>query len=203
MAVAKPEVLIFGHSFIKRLARDVNDQLCSDLLENFGLSQCIVTLLGLGKLAIHNERARFYSRIDSVFRRNSYDIVVCQLGGNDISPQLEPLVLAKDLVDFGAYLIGSWNVKVVYICNLFTRLSPRDISPDNYEIRRSEVNNHLLHLLECNSQVKLWKHKRIFDSPLQIFDQDGVHMNAVGQKKFYKSLRQAIIFAVEDFYQLS
>ena len=34
----------------------MNDQLYADLLENFGLSQCNVTLLGLGKLAIHNEK---------------------------------------------------------------------------------------------------------------------------------------------------
>ena len=74
-------------------------------------------------------------------------------------------------------------LKLFILCNLFTRLSPIDISPGNYEIRRPEVKDHLLHLLEFNSKVKLRKHKRIFDSPLQIFYQDGVRMNAVGQKK--------------------
>ena len=81
-------------------------------------------------------------------------------------------------------------------------LCPTNISAGDYEIRRSRANDHLHRLLQHNSKVKLWKHKRIFESPLQIFDSDGTHMNAVGQKKFYKSIRQAIIFAVEDYCQV-
>ena len=201
MAVARPpEVLVFGHSFVRRLAIDIYNPLYTDLKRNFGLDQCNVTLRGLGNLAIHRDSSAFYERVDAVFRRKPFDIVLCQLGGNDISLDLDSLTLAKELIDFGEYLINSKNVKIVYICEIFTRDSPRDISPAEYEIRRTDTNSSLHSHLQHNSRIKLWRHKRIFESPLHIFNQDGIHMNSVGQKKLYKSIRQGIIFAVEDYY---
>ena len=71
----------------------------------------------------------FYERVDALFRRKTYDIVVCQLGCNDISLDLDSMTLTKDFTDFGIYLINSQNVKIVYICEIFTRLIPRNILP--------------------------------------------------------------------------
>ena len=185
---------------VKRFATDIYDPLCVDLSGNFGLCQCYLTLPGLSNLGIHRDSAAFYERVDALFRRKTYDIVVCQLGGNDISLDLDSMTLAKDLTDFGIYLINSQNVNIVYICEIFTRLIPRNISPSEYETRRTDTNSNLLRLLQEKSRIKLWNHKRFSKVPIAIFNTDGVHMNGESQKKFYKSLRQAIIFAVEEYH---
>ena len=37
-----PKIAVIGHSFIKRLARDIRDRSITDLKRNFNLSQCDV-----------------------------------------------------------------------------------------------------------------------------------------------------------------
>lgn len=88
-----PNVLVFGHSFIKRLERKTQaDQ--SILKSEFGFKQCKVTLKGYGGLNFGledqtNER-KLYDIVDNLFRNHTFDIVVCQLGGNDISCSTSP-----------------------------------------------------------------------------------------------------------------
>ena len=53
--------------------------------------------------------------MNALFRRKTYDIVICQLGGNDISLDLDSLTLAKEITDFGTHSIDPKNVKIVYI----------------------------------------------------------------------------------------
>ena len=46
--------------------------------------------------------------------------------------------------------------------------------------------------------INFWRHKRVTESPMAIFDRNGCHLNVIGMKKYYKFMRQAIILAVED-----
>ena len=195
-----PKVLIFGHSFIDRLQNSV--RACPTLLSDFGLKQCIVNLAGFSGLCIGKKLDQLSRILSLLFSDDGYDIAILQLGSNDINTDTTPVELGSRIVDFAKYLITSQGIKIVYICQIFTRQRPRYIRPDHYEVLRQGVNDHLELLLHGDPHIKYWAHKRIFQSPLQLFLEDGVHLNVAGTKKFYKSLRQAIIFAVEDFKSL-
>lgn len=52
---------------------------------------------------------------------------------------------------------------------------------------------------QTDNGITFWIHKRIFNSPHYLFVEDGTHLNDIGTKKLYKSLRQAVIFAVEKY----
>ena len=54
------------------------------------------------------------------------------------------------------------------------------------------MNEYFEVLLEDSDPIKLWKHRRIFESPNNIFDEDGCHLNEIGMKKLYKSIRLVI-----------
>ena len=169
------------------------------LLDNFVLRQCEVTLAGFGGLCISKNLERF-NRAHSVLLSDSdYDIAIVQIGSNDITPDTSPVNLASSIVDFATYLIQTKQIKIVYICQIFQRQQPRYMRPEVYEVICTCTNNHIELMLKAHTHIRHWAHKRIFHSPLQLFLRDGVHLNAAGTKKFYKSLRQAIIFAVEDF----
>lgn len=118
---------------------------------------------------------------------------------NDISYTISPQELADAVIEFGQYVRDNYGVKVVYVCSLFTRHKPRGISAEDYESFRVETNELLEKYTQTDDGITFWIHKRIFNSPHYLFVEDGTHLNDIGTKKLYKSLRQAAIFAVEKY----
>ena len=199
----KPKCLIFGHSFIKRLERKQRTE-PGTFKADFGLYRCRITLRGFSGLNFGLEdgeaEKKFYAIVDSVFRRSAYDIVICQLGGNDISEKISPSVLRDGIIKFVQYIRDKYNVKIIYICSVFTRPHPRGITPNAYETFRGQINSLTEEYTQKHSaNIVFWPHKRIFHSPQCLFEHDGTHLNCAGEKKFYKSLRLAAIFAVEKY----
>lgn len=124
---------------------------------------------------------------------------IIQLGGNDLClPKCNPLEIASKLEDLAQWLQKDRNVKVVYICELFTRPRPKYVSTDIYETCRTQANVYLSTLLEQSQHVKLWKHMRIFYSPLDLFTSDGTHPNCLGMKKIFESIKRAVILATQE-----
>ena len=54
------------------------------------------------------------------FKRNKYDIVICQLGGNDISIHNSPCELNDTFVDFVSYMRNTYYVKETPITKVIT-----------------------------------------------------------------------------------
>ena len=125
--------------------------------------------------------------MDKVKGYSEHDIVICQLGGSDISYTSSPQELADAVIEFGQYERDNYGVKVVYVCSLFMRHKPRGISAEDCKYTQTD------------DGITFWIHKRIFNSPHYLFVEDGTHLNDIGTKKLYKSLRQAVIFAVEKY----
>lgn len=197
-----PNVLIFGHSFIKRLKHRTEAEPLN-FKPDLNLRQCNVVLKGFGglNLGIKNpaKKRYFYTVVDELFRYSEHDILICQLGGNDISYDTSPRELADAIIEFGQYVRDLYRVKIVYVCSVFTRHKPRGISAEDYEKFRVETNVLLEKYTQTDDGITFWLHKRIFNSPHYLFVEDGTHLNDIGTKKLYKSLRQASIFAVEKY----
>ena len=197
----RPAVLLVGHSFVSRLEGALfspNHPYCRP---NFELEQCKVEFFGEGGWTVGDKPERLehmQSKLRPVFRASRFAAVVIHLGDNDCcSPEFSPLGLASLLDDFAQWLVAEFGVRVVYVCQLFARPKPRYVSPEVYEQRRVKVNEYLETLLDTPI-IKFWRHKRVTESPMAIFDRDGCHLNVIGMKKYYKSMRQAIFLAVED-----
>lgn len=90
-------------------------------------------------------------------------------------------------------------VQVGVVCELFIRLRPRNISTQMYKERRKIINNMLPVLLGYinNKKIMFWRHLRLINSPLHVLGSDGVHLSAVSHKKFYRSIRLAIMHALD------
>ena len=108
-----------------------------------------------------------------------------------------PLLLASKLQDFANWLKDYQKIQHVYISEIFTRPSPRNCSAGIYEQNHSRCISYLETLLE-ECYAKLWRHRHIFNSPNNLFISDGIHLNPRGTKKFYKSIKRAIILLAEN-----
>lgn len=133
-------VLLVGHSFIRRLGRSVGHS--SELLSNFGLGfhQCEVTFHGVsgGTLRKLQEDPVFAEKIRSLRPR----IVIVQLGGDDLCiPNTRPEVIARELTEWMQTLMGQHvHFKHVFICELFVRRITTGVNVQIYEnCRTSEL----------------------------------------------------------------
>ena len=81
---------------------------------------------------------------------------------------------------------------------MFARYLPdRDIGY-LYDLNHERTMQYLETLLADNTVIKIWKHRRSFNSPINLFKRDGTHLNGCGTKKFYELLKRAIILVVEE-----
>lgn len=189
-------MLIIGHSYVSRLKTAlINDQL---LQPNFNLQQCVVNCYGIrgGKLGgLQHDVA-----LQTYITQYQPNIILLQIGGNDLCIRcLRPETLACDIVDYMNSLFDFESVKKVLVWELFARSNTRSVTPVIYENRRLIVNQMLPVLIDAeNKTLFFWKHLRLMNSPLQIFDRDGIHLSRIGTKKYYRSLRLAILHALEE-----
>lgn len=51
-------------------------------------------------------------------------------------------------------------------------------------------------ILDAEEKTTFWRHLRLINSPLDVLDKDGVHLTTLGTKKFYRSLRLALLHAI-------
>lgn len=189
-------VLLIGHSYISRLHQLLLHNNAFD--SNFNLDQCEVRCFGVGggRIDTLQQNDNLWSTLDAF----QPQIVICQIGGNDLcSPFAQPETIACATVDFLKRLTDLEYVSVAVSCEIFIRTNPRDITPAEYERRRQIVNQMLPILCEdANPSTTLfWKHLRLMNSPLPIFHWDGVHLSQLGYKKYYRSLRLAIMHALD------
>lgn len=194
---AHKRVAVIGHSFVRRLNEHLQSMHSTRLRPGFNLQQCDVRCVGYGGWRVMDKQAfrRYFHAFLCAFKPN---IVVIQTGGNDLSNlSAHPLLIANAMEEITAALLSEYNVRYVVICEIFTRKTS-GITADLYESRRRQVMNYLSTLVESNTNIRIWKHRRIFRAQEPIFDRGGVHLNDFGQYRFYRSLRLAIMTAVRE-----
>ena len=152
----RPKVAVVGHSFTKRIERDIRNVRLSDLKRNFGLSQCDIKFRWSGRWEIL-EVERFSGVIAPFLQDFHPDIVVLQLGGNDIDSNgdVQTLSVAGGLEDLATWLINTFGVTPVFIGEIFNRGRPRNIGFNVYEEWRKATLNFLSTVVEHISRFKI------------------------------------------------
>ena len=122
-------------------------------------------------------------------------LLLCKWGGggrgdvDNTDETVQSLSIASNLEDIATELINDFHVRRIYICEIFARKKPKNISPDHYEKRRLDHIRYLTTMVEHESRIRIWRHRRIFESAQEMFLEDGIHVNSLGQKRFYRSVR--------------
>ena len=118
------------------------------------------------------DRDRFNFVIAPFLRDFKPDVVVMQVWGNDVDntdETVQSLSIASNLEDIATELINDFHVRRIYICEIFERKKPRNISPDHYEKRRSDTMRYLATMVEHERRIRIWRHRRNFESAQEMF----------------------------------
>ena len=193
MAESKPKVLVLGHSFVSRLDaafRRGNPRLIMDLW------QFEVRMHGRGGATALDTLCYDVLPRDSVVQRFAPSVVVLQVGGNCLCRH-EASEVGEHMMRLVRTLLGFAFVRRVVVLQIFPRRRTRYISAEVYEERREELNAFLavrLSMPDLRRTTLSWDHLRLKESPLAIFDRDGVHLSrTIGMPKYWRVVRGAII----------
>ena len=116
-----PKVLIFGHSFVRRLHDDLVKGFDSHAKQNFNLagSGVYVCLKGTGGRTVEKVRKYDISAIASI----QPDIIILELGTNDLC-HLSPEVVGSRIEELARFFRDELRVKVVVVCQVIDRKIP-------------------------------------------------------------------------------
>lgn len=79
---------------------------------------------------------------------------------------------------------------------VFARRINRGVNVQTCENRRTIVIKMLKAILDAEENMTFWRHLRLMNCPLDVLDKDDVHLTTLGTKKFFRSLRLALLHAI-------
>ena len=191
VVMAEPRVLILGHSFIRRLREFVRLP-TNALREDFD----ITTPMNLRWHGIGGRTVAKVIRYDlEIVRQFSPDIVILQLGTNDISARSirSALTVGSQLEDLTKLLHEQFGVTVVCVCQTIRRENA------HLNVRIRTLTDYLRVVLHPLSFAFYWRHRGFWKTTQSFLLHDGVHLNQRGQFKLYRSLRGALIQSLKVF----
>lgn len=191
MAAVVPKALILGHSFVRRLKRDLELGFDPRAAYDFGLR-------GTASVHLHGVGGRIVQTLQEndlpVVRDIAPDIVILEIGTNDLS-HTPPEIVGSQIDDLVRLLVKDYAVRVVGVCGVIPRGISVPHAVDFWE-SASVVNQYVGVVLDDLSNVFCWSHAD-FNSPLKdLYRRDGVHVNSTGQYLLYRSYRGAILTAL-------
>ena len=122
MALSRPKVLVFGHSFVRRLHQDLTTQFDMRAALNFNLPNVSIKLDDIGGRTV-DKLMKYDFECVQKFQPN---IVILEVGTNDL-PLMKPKI--DNLVHL---LLGVTSIRVIGVC----LVSDRATSPEfNAKVR--------------------------------------------------------------------
>ncbi|XP_071138410.1 uncharacterized protein [Mytilus edulis] len=120
------------------------------------------------------------------------DIVVLQIGGNDIDNKpFDMHVYVRKVVSFINILQQTYGVKKVVVCEIFGR--QRLALPTRvYHYGKQYIDQYLYLEFKNHPTVNFWFHRSRLVAQDKLFLKDGTHLNLEETRRFFRSLRGAV-----------
>ena len=190
-------VLIFGHSFIRRLAEYAIRTF--GIYHNLGLDYNIANVHFHGIGGLTAERAR-YEDLHTIARYRP-DLIYIELGSNDLcNVNNRPETVGNTIYEFINDLLGlNTNLQGIVVGETIFREGrgiPRRIPNYNNNVILLNQYNRVVLNSENIPRTSVWRHRGLWNSRLATLNRDGVHLNELGMYRHYRSIRGAIIHAI-------
>ena len=148
MSEVVPTALILGHSFVKRLKRDLHQGFDSR-------ASCDFNLLGTASVRLHGVGGRTVQTLQAndlhVVRDLAPDIVILEIGTNDLL-KLPPEKVSSAIEDLVCVFLSDFSVRAIGVCYVIPRsiFSPHAMSFwRNATVLNQSVNVVLADLTQC------------------------------------------------------
>ncbi|KAK7492351.1 hypothetical protein BaRGS_00016448 [Batillaria attramentaria] len=199
------KILILGHSLCRNLHTRVREG-GAQFDPKFKLSGSPeVRFRGVSGLTVPRLKREELQTVD----RFRPDVVFLQIGGNDISPETDPELLAFEIIALASLLQGRYGVRRVFIGQIMPRFEANGSARRLHWIARrpvhyvtqyracAEATNSVLEKETARYDgITFWRHAKFTmaqdNNCRRRFRSDGVHHSESGLYHFYKSIRGAL-----------
>ena len=186
--MAKQRVLIIGHSFVHRLKAFV--------LKKRHM-QAFSSLNGIADIYFHGvggcRIAKFRKFNFHVMRQLVPDVIILELGSNDLV-ELSPQTVGSDLERLVPELREIDSAQFVVVGQVLRRPTPNSVE---YNCKVGKLHQYLKVVLEPLPFWYYWRHRGFWKSKSELYLPDGVHLNNLGNYKFMRSIRGAVLQALK------
>ena len=184
-------VLIFGHSFTRRLCEWCVPRGLSNL--NLDPNRLKVFWHGIGGASIQPHHPKSLQRDINLIADLQISIVYVDIGSNDLcDAAIQPEQFVEQISTFASQLLDLG-------CNIviLSEILPRQ-NNDHYNSKVSTVNALLEGKCSYSQKIVFWRHSRNNYNKRYLTHyvaRDGVHVGETGLPRFYSSVRGAVLFA--------
>ena len=189
-----PNVVIRGHSFVRRLNCDLNAAFDSRPNTNFELSQST-------SIHLHGVEGRTVEKLKkfdlSVLETFKPDILLLEIGTNYLS-RFKPETVGSLIEEFILFVRHHFGTRVIAICEVIDRNLPNTKLQDvEFNAKAAILRQYLSVVLAEIPSVFIWKHIELSPIHRVVLLPDGVHLNSSGQYFLYRSYRGAVLKAIK------
>ena len=153
-----PSVLILGHSFVRRLRRDLENGFDCRADASFNLQgRASVHLFGVGGRTVEKLLRHDLHVVSAL----TPDIVILEIGTNDLS-STRPEVVGSAIEDLVRVLTSQFSVRVVGVCHVI----PRGLAQcSDFNEAASILNQYNDVVLQSFPKVFCWRHRVFITLP--------------------------------------
>ena len=184
------QVLILGHSFVKRFEDYLQLEHDERLDKNLNLPAHVkVMYKGTGGRTV--PKLEEYDLPDLL--PVEADIILVEIGSNDLAkPHIQPLHLQNQILNLVRQLKEITKAKSIIVCQILPRSVLTRRVP-TYNTKVFDTNELLQNTVNLIPYAKFWNHVTLHRARNKILCSDGVHLNSRGQYLLYKSYSKAIL----------
>ena len=188
------EVLIFGHSFISHLEKFTWNNGPKFAKMGFQNPRINVHFHGVPGATIRVLREKHLD----VVKKLRPEVIYVQIGTIDLCDRTRgPEVIGSEMHDLALILRRLGVRRIVFGQVLFRDEEGKPTGMQHFNGRVVVLNNYLDAVLGDEYAVRFWRH-RGFWRDIESNVKDGTHLNPWGQKKFFRSVRGAILVTLKE-----
>ena len=159
--------------------------------------QAFSSLSGIADIYFHGVGGRTiatFRKFDfHVVRQLVADVVILELGSNDLV-EFSPQTVGSELESLVRKLYEIDSVQFVVVGQVLRRHTPNSVE---YNCKVGKLHQYLKVVLEPLPFCYYWRHRGFWKSKSKLYLPDGVHLNNLGNYKFMRSIRGAVLQALK------
>ena len=198
--MGKPKVMLVGHSYVWRMEAFIRGSPDPRVKPDLNLPRDLdtpVRFCGTGGSTVPDVVSRDLASVETI----RPDVVILQIGSNDLAdkhrPLMRPETVGSQIHDLAWKLINHLNVSQVVVCEEFRCPKKYQLFPD-FNANIDALNQYLSVVIDALPCASYWSHHGFKLSELDLYLHDGIHMNETGNFKLFKSFRGAAIQALRS-----
>ena len=188
--ISPVKICYYGHSFVSHMVTYINT--LPDYMQHFGIFPQQGSVVFEGKGGATVKRLREDENVRKILKMGP-EIIVLEAGTNDLArADLSPKDVSDNMLELVRDMLDCHAREVVVDQVLLRGQEGMLRAVPEFEEKVHEYNRRIKDALQYQPRATFWHHRNLWNVDLEAHLEDGTHLNALGNKKLYRSVKGAM-----------